>query len=566
MQIRLQYSCLGFLMTIFSLMSHSGIAQTPWLTYTGQASLSGDFYRMNATGGDVRPRRPDEMLRFMASGSVGIKGFNIPFSVMLANNQRNINTPIPLDQSLISFITNPVNSVGVAPTFKFGKVTLGTYVPKFMSYTTGDIRVFGTGLDALFDKKWRVAFHAGNAQIPVIQNLPLGLSGAYTRRVYTGKVGYGEDNGTHLHFGMMKAIDLTNSVPVALEQVPPSDNVVISVSGRWKINANYYVEGEAARSGFTENTKDNDFQGKVGLVGNFFLVNASSRLGTAAKFAIGKQGKIFSARIYTDYMTEGFRTLGYPFLQPDQINYRIEPKINLLAGKLNISGAIGQRINNVSGLKASKSYQLTSMLNVNWQVTEKLSLAFSYNNFGLRNSARNDTLRVENVNQSISFSPTYMIPAVKYTHVFTLSTSFDIFDDYNLLTGKQNSNNSTTLLGSYLLTFNDKPLTMNLTAMQFSNQLSGMKILMRSVTAGADYQFLEKKMSSGLKLTLMENQVDSTEPSRQVMTQFTYKYNIVKKLTLNMMGSINLFRFGAEKPGVRFQETLLSTSLNYMIK
>lgn len=539
---------------------------SPWFTYSGQMSVSGDFYRMNATGGDVAARRPDQMLRFMASGSVGIKGINIPFSVMLANNQRSVNTPFPVDQNLIQFITNPINSVGFSPTFKFGKVMLGTAAPKFSSYTSGDIRVFGLGIDALFDKKWRVAFHAGNAQNAVVQNIALGIQGAYTRRIYSGKVGYGEDGGTHLHFGMMKALDLPSSVAQRLEQISPSNNIVFSLSGRWKINDSYFVEGEAARSGFTENSLEASFENTIGVLGNFIPVNVSSRLGSAAKMAIGKTGKIFSGRIFTDYITEGFRSLGYPFLQPDQINYRIEPSVNLAGGKLNISGAIGQRINNVSGLKAARTTQITGMLNANWQATEKLSVAATYSNFGFRSTARNDTLRVENVNQSTSITPTYNIVTDKHNHVFTLSASFDIFDDFNLLTGKENSNNSNTFLGSYILSFNQKPITVDFTAMQFTNKLAVQLMRMRSATAGINYQFYDKKMSSGLKLTLMENSIDNLDPSRQVMTQINYRYNIIKKLVLSMNGSINLFRFGTEKPGVSFQETLLSTSLNYTIK
>lgn len=543
------------------------LAQLPsWFTYSGQMSISGDFYRMNAIGGEVAARRPDQMLRFMASGSVGIKGINIPFSAMLSNNQRSVNTPFPIDQNLIQFITNPINSVGFSPTFKFGKVMIGTAAPKFSSYTSGDIRVFGVGIDALFDKKWRVAFHAGNAQNAVVQNIALGIQGAYTRRIYSGKVGYGEDGGTHLHLGIMKALDLPSSVAQRLEQISPNNNIVFSLSGRWKINNNYFVEGEAARSGFTENSLEASFENTIGLLGNFIPVNVSSRLGSAAKMAIGKTGKIFSGRIFTDYITEGFRSLGYPFLQPDQINYRIEPSVNLVGGKVNISGAIGQRINNVSGLKAARTTQITGMLNVNWQATEKLSVAATYSNFGFRSTARNDTLRVENVNQSTSFTPTYTIATDKHNHVFTVSASFDIFDDFNLLTGKENSNNSNTLLGSYILSFNQKPITVDFTAMQFTNKLSIQLMRMRSATAGVNYQFYEKKMSSGLKFTLMENSIDNLDPSRQVMTQIIYRYNIIKKLALSMNGSINLFRFGTEKPGVSFQETLLSTSLNYTIK
>jgi hypothetical protein len=562
--LRAIFICLLLLKSI-RLFAQQQTPAVPLFTYSGQVSVQGEWYRMRSVGAEIRPRRPDEMYRFMGSGSIGIKGIQIPFSMMLANNQRNINTPIPLDQNLFEFITNPVNSVGFAPQLKFGKALMGTYVPKFMHFTSGDIRVFGLGADMLLAKKWRVAFHGGNAQLPVAQNPVLGITGAYTRRMYSGKFGYGADDATHLHVGFMRSSDIVGSVPEVLSQIAPQENLVFSVGGKYKIGQTYYVEGEIARSAFTENTlaerisSNNIFTGLLPF-------NLTSRLGTALRGTIGRNGKVWSVRLYGDYITEGFRTLGYPFMQPDQANYRIEPRMNLKGGKITLSGAIGQRINNVSGLKGATAYQLTGMLNANWQATERLSVAAGFNNFGFRNTVRNDTLRVENVNRSLNISPTYTIPATRYTHVFNLTFSRDAFDDFNLITGAQNSNNAVTWMAGYVLTWNDKPLTFDLTAMQFDNRTAVNTMLMRNLTAGTTYKFFDKKMNSSLKLTYMSNAVDFAEPSRQLMLQLGYRYSIMKKLALDTGGNINLFRFGAEQPGVRFTETLLRSSLTYTFK
>lgn len=525
---------------------------------------------MSSQGGDVSARRPSELLRFIGSGSVSLKGISMPFYYTLSNvnqSEFNVNSPLPIDQNIFDYIRNPINSIGLQPKFKQGSVMIGTYVPRFTSYTTGDTRAFGVGLDANFNKL-RVAFHAGNSQMPIPETAYDGAQGAYARRQYTGKIGIGKDNESHLHFALMKSMDIKGSVPDFLSTIKPQDNTVANIDYRLDIGKNFHIIGEVAGSGFTENTLEQEVENEniPRTLSSLLLINITTRMGAASKISLNRTGKTVSFKIYGDYITEGFRSLGYPFLQSDQINYRIEPTFNLMQGKVNISSAIGQRINNVSNAKAATTKQLTGMLNVGWMVTQNLNLNVSYTNFGMRNVIRNDTLRVDNVNNTFSITPSYTINAAKNTHVFSTTFTLDSFRDFNLVSGNENDNNMRTLLLSYMLSWNDKPLSINATAMNTQNEMTIFTMNMTSLTTGANYSFLENKMQTGLAFTFANNKIDDNDPSQQVMTRINMTLKPIKKLTFRLEGSINTFQFGEERPGVSFRETLLRTSLIYQIK
>ncbi|GAB4332923.1 MAG: hypothetical protein OHK0038_08860 [Flammeovirgaceae bacterium] len=523
---------------------------------------------MNAQGGVVNARRPSELLRFVASGSIGFKTFSLPFSIMLSPNNTNVTTPsLPQERNAWKFIQNPMNAIGFAPKFKWGQIFLGTHIPKHSTYTAGDLQIFGLGFDINPYKKLHIAFHGGNSQIAIAQNLNTNIPGAYARRIMSGKVAWGTTDSTNLYVAFMKSFDAVSSVPDTLELVRPSENFVMSAGGKWIIKQGYFIEGEFARSGYTDNTLEGEFSSsKEKILSRLMDINATSSIGTAVKAMFVKQGKVVSFRVYGDYLTEGFRTLGFPFLQPDQMNLKFEPRANLLQGKLNLSGSIGRRVNNISGLKSAKTIQLIGALNVNAQITEKLSVSASYSNFGLRNTLRNDTLRVENLAQSINFSPVYVYPTDTKMHTFTFTYSIEIFDDFNLVSGKENSNNSKNIMLSYVLGWKKRPLTLDFTLNRFQNDLSVGKLQMDNATAGIKYQYFKKKMTTGLKATFMSNKTDENTPATQVLGGIIHSYKVAKKITFNFNGSINLYKYGSEKPNVRFRETLIRTSLLYTLK
>lgn len=537
-------------------------------TYNFQAGFYADFYDMQASGGVVNPRRPNEVLRFVAAGSIGYKNFTVPFSMMLSPNQTNVTTPaVPGDRNLWQFVQNPTNAIGIAPKFKWGQVFLGTHIPKHSSYTAGDLQIFGLGFDINPYKKLTIAFHGGNSQVAIAQNLATNIPGAYARRIMSGKIGWGTIDSTNIYVAFMKAFDALNSVPNRLELVRPSENVVVSAGGKWIIAQGYHVEGEVARSGFTDNLLAGEIsRSSEKILSSLMQLNASSSIGTAAKGMFVRQGKILSYRLYGDYLTEGFRTLGFPFLQPDQINVRIEPRLTLFNGKLNIAGAIGRRINNVSGLKAAKTMQLVGSLNVSTQITERFSLTASYANFGIRNTLRNDTLRIENLAQSINIMPMYVWQTNGKTHTFMFNYSIELFNDFNLISGKENSNNSTNTMFSYTMAWKKMPLSVDFVLNRFQNDLSAGKLLMENATGGIKYQYMKKKMTTSLKATYMRNQTNENTPATQLLGVLTHSYKVHKKVTFNFNGSLNLYRFGSEKPGVRFRETFVRTSLIYTVK
>ena len=538
------------------------------MNFSAQAGVHADFYNMTSFGEDIAARRPDQFLRFVASGSFGYKSIQAPFNIMLSRGQSSasLNSPIPTDDNLFDYITNPVNSVGMeVKVNKESKATLGTYVPKYGLYTSGVLRVFGVGADVTIKKKWRMAFHTGNSQIAVPENLFSDDPGSYVRRVLSGMVGYGKKDDTHLWLTFMRANDRIRSQPDTLSLIPPQQNLVVGLNYKWKVDKHYFIEGELAKTAMTENLLEPLVTSKSRTFSRFMDINSTSRLGSAYKTIVGRKGKILSVKLVGEYIDVGFRSLAFPFQQPDQLNLTVEPKINLMKGKLTFASAIGERTNNLTGEKAAPSKQSLFSLNAGWQATQQLNIAAGFSNFGFRNIVRNDTLKIENVTRSISFSPSYTIQRSSMVHTVTLNVATETFRDFNLITGSEADNDALTLLGTYIIALTGKPLSLNFSAMRFDNQMATTSLLMHTYSAGVDYK-IKKSAKTGVKLVYSSNKMGENAAANQVLTQIKYAHQVRKKLAFNFAGSINLYKFGEEKPGVRYRETLVRTSLVYTIK
>ena len=51
------------------------------------------------------------------------------------------------NQTLAQFITNPMNSFGINPKYKWAELQLGTQYLNYSNLSTGDIGMFGIGFD-----------------------------------------------------------------------------------------------------------------------------------------------------------------------------------------------------------------------------------------------------------------------------------------------------------------------------------------------------------------------------------------------------------------------------------
>jgi len=530
---------------------------------TGDIGLYGDFYKMNTSGdSSLQPRRPATLTRLLFNPTFTYGDFSLPFTIMLSSQQTNVVTPASNSNNIWDFIENPLNNVGLAPKYKWVQLLLGSQTPHYSDLTLGNIPVFGAGFN-LAPGKFRLSFFKGVSQRAIETDSSRNIPGSYKRDFYSAKIGVGSEEASHIYLIAAKIQDDTMSIKSRPVDIMPQSGIVSSLDYRVNIGKKFYVKGEVAGSAFTRDTRAKEWDILAELPKVIFITQESSRLNYASNLTIGKTGKIFGIKLAGSYIGDGFVPLGYPFMQTDKLEVTLEPMLNLFKNRLNLSGSIGQRINNLSGARGSTATQTIGFANINTQLSERLSISADFSNYGFRNSVLNDTFRVEMVTMAFGVSPTYTITGTKTIHSFSLSYNQDQFRDYNIISGALNNNDSRTALASYTLAFTTNPLTLSLMLSNFENTTGLGKLTMNSINVGCTYGFFKNKLIASLAEGATQSGLSGYTPALQIITIAGLRYKMLKNLYFNITGSINDFNYGAERPGVSFRENLIRSSIIY---
>lgn len=534
--------------------------------FTGNAGIYGDFYSMTSdTPGAVAARRPGSAGRLMVNTTLSFGDFAMPISMMLSPGQSSVVYPNVPSGNLIDYIRNPNNRIGIAPKYKWAQLMLGTQVPQYSELSIGDLPVFGAGLN-LSPGKFRFAFFAGTSQLAINEDTTKGIQGIYARNIYSAKIGYGKEEATHAYLIASMMEDDTTSLHNKPLNTMPQKGILGSLDYKIKIGKQYAIKGEFAGSAFTRNTSSNlvtFYKPPVDIPPQIFQIQESSRLDYASALSVTKEGKIFRLRVSGKYIGDGFVPLGYPFMQTDRLEVSVDPGFTLLKNKLQFSGSIGRRINNLSGIKAATTTQTIGFANINYQFTERFSFAASFNNFSMNNTLRNDTLRLDMVTISWSLSPTYTFTTPLNMHVFTAMYAQNTFTDFNTVSGALSSNDSRNANFSYINSKIKNPLSMGTTISYFNNNMSFATITTNSLNLNIGYKFFTKRLNANGGVTFSENTINNSSSGSQIMTNMGLKYTLKKKFDFSLNGSINIYKYGSDKPGISYRENLLRTAITY---
>ncbi len=560
-----------YLVTLFSQFTFGQQKNKP-INISGDMGVYGDFYHMNSdTLGAVAPRRPDALGRLVVNVSINIKDFSMPISMALPTGQFGVILPsvpkIP-NAPYLNFkelVKNPLNRIGIAPKYKWCQVLLGSQIPQYSELSVGDLAVYGAGLN-LTPGKFRLSVFSGTSQMAVKQDTTKNIQGIYARKIHSAKIGFGYEDSSHLYIIASMMQDDTASLVTKPINVMPQTGILSSIDFRIKLSKKTYIKGEVAGSAFTRDMRSNELPSfSLSPPKTVFIPKESSRLDYASVLSIGRDGKNFGLKLTGRYYGDGFVPLGYPFLQTDRLEATIDPRFMLFKNKVQLSGSIGRRVNNLSGIRATTTTQTIGSANLNLQLTDNLSLAGSYSNFGFRNSVLNDTFRVEMVTESWSVSPSYNFITKSSMHNFTLMYAQNVFNDFNTITGAVNNNDASNGAFSYMLSMLKSPFSATTLISYFDNNTSYGKLMTKAVNVGVGYKLFKKKLSTTLGLTYAENTLGATSSGSQIMTLIGVKLTVKKKVSFSLNGSINLFEFGDSRPGISYRENLLRTSITYKL-
>jgi hypothetical protein len=538
-----------------------------WVKLSGQTQISYDFYRVDTVpGSNFRARRPPHLVRFILAPTLTIgKKIVLPFELNVSSVATNVTTPVEkykgqFDQwyglfkqfktfeDVKNYVINPINRLGVAPTFGAFKLYAGTQTPQYSEMTLGNVSLFGAGMDV--KTKWFYASaSAGYAQHAIQRDTLFNIQGAYQRTQVSSRLGFGNKDATFFGVNMVYATDDAKSVTMPLI-APPQTATTASGEYQLKLGKLFKWKGEVATTLRTLNTNfyespylsdstklilrqkfTTPIESRLpAQVRTYLPINPSTLIDFAATSTLNLNFKNIGFDFKGLYVGPGFKPVGYPFFVSDRFDGTVGTKFSVFKNKVNFNGTTGLRISNfskwlegekiivpklknadftiplvVQGSAIAPTQQILVNANLGIQFTERFNIETSYSNFGIQNTVVDDTLRVRNVGQNFVVTPSYTFDNDFHTSSIVLMGSLDLFRDLNIVSGALNDNDSKIANLTYTLGLKKNPLTVNLSAAYFNIVSSNLQMDNSTFTGGLGYSFFKKKLTTQLSLTALFN-------------------------------------------------------------
>lgn len=552
------------------------IAQTKPVSFSvsGTAGITYEGYGLSRnpkgwTG--YTPRKPWNQVRFNFTPNFKFgKNFSLPFNFNFAAIPTNFAGPYAgiKNQNFGQFITNPINSFGINPKYKWAELQLGTQYLKYSDLSTGDIGIFGAGID-LRPKSWRFKFFTGISQEGVNYFAgPPTVTGAYKRKNWMVQVG-NEVEGKYLFaVNLAKGKDVpASSAPPPLT-IRPQEGVVISIVSDVYVEEGIYFKAEGAQSTFTKDVATPLSTVLKGLK-PFVEAHTSTLTDFAGQVSAGRKSTNFDIGIMAKYIGAGFQTTGYPYQQPDRLDYILNTRFNIWKNKsggykMNVVASAGRRVNNLKNT-ALKANQFIGNLNWFTQFNENWSLNVNYNNFGFQSASGTNPYGIKNVSNDLGVNPAFTWTNSKMMHLVSLSYNYSKYDERDVMTGLTTSNNTHTALLTYVPTYLTKDISPDFSAMYFYNDVLLAKIKLFTVSSALSMSAAKKKLRLRGQLQYTLGKLNNFSSNNNLIASCNIDLTITKKLSWNTFLTTNYFKYGNEiaPNGARYLESMSRTGFQY---
>jgi hypothetical protein len=563
------------------------IAQTtPKFSISGTAGISYDGYGLNTNPVQppnfYTPRRPWNVVRFSFQPTMSFGDFKLPFNFNFSPMRNNFGSapfgfgslPGFPKQNFMQWLTNPMNSFGINPSYKWAEVQLGTQYLKYSDLSTGDIGAFGYGF-SLKPGQFRFKFFRGVSQQafqPFIPALPPPFVGVYKRIITMAQIGLEKEGKYFAGFNIVKGKDDSSSIATPLTGLyptpRPAENLIISFATKFTTAKGWYGQTEWATTIYTRSTTG---MGPSTLVKDFkplLHTNSSSYRDHALQAGFGKKGKDWDIGASIKWLGAGYNTMGYPFVQNDRLEYAVNTKFNTWKKKVNVTASLGQRFGNWS-TPASRTTQIIANANVFAQFSDNFSVNANYNNFGF--STPSGLGGIKNVGNDLGINPTYTWTTSKMSNLLSLTYNWSKYTETIIfpLTPTTTNNTHTAML-LYAPSFFNKPnISTDFSGMYFSNtSVPGTKLSIISISTSLGWNFPKKKINLRGQLMYSNTTINPHTASNNITATMGADYKISKRLGWNITMTGNFNKYGDELGtasliGASYLESMLRTSLLY---
>ena len=546
----------------------------PLFSISGTAGVSYEYYGLSKkpkgwTG--FSPRKPWNQVRFNFSPNMQFgKNFSLPFNFNFAMKPTNYAGPYSniTNQSFSQFITNPMNSFGLNPKYKWAELQLGTQYLNYSALSTGDIGVFGVGFD-LRPQQYIIKFFTGLSQqgINFFSGPPV-TTGAYKRKNWMLSVGKAKEDKYEIAFNFVKAKDDISSAMPPPVIIKPQEGFTLSLVNKIFFKKGWYYNMEVAQSIYTKNLLL-PLAPAIKAFKPFIDAHTSTVKDYAGDAAVGKKSKNFDIGVKLKYIGAGFQTPGYPFMLPDRFDYTLNTRFNAWKNKtggykMNVVASAGQRVNNVSNTTL-KAKQFIGNLNWFTQFDDHFSLNVSFNNFGFQAPGGINPYGIKNVSNDFGVNPTYTWGNDKVIHLLSLNYNYSKYDERDVITGLVTSNNTHTALLTYVPTFLTKDLSPDFSLMYFRNSMPGFTLKLITFSTGLSWSAAKKKMNFRAQAQYNYSKTNSFTNNNNIIASLNNDWKLSKKLTWTTFISTNQFKYGNEiiPNNARYLESNIRTGFQY---
>ena len=316
-----------------------------------------------------------------------------------------------------SQLRQSINRFAFRSAWDSGRIELGDVHPQFSTFSLSGTSVRG-GLIEFSPGRFHLELTGGQSRRAVEPLETSLLLASYRQMAYGGRVGVGEERGTHVHLIGVYVRDVVGSLdaPFAGFDTPGADaglflapqaNVSITPDiGVSMFGRRLFFESQVTVSMMTRDLTAPDLDGAPG----FLPIRRSSHVDYAGEAGIRLNLPQLSLNASYQRIEPGFESLGVPQMRSDQQRIRFQPTLNLLDRRLSVGFNAAHSRNNLQNQRLATATRLQFGSNVRAQVTEQLTLAGSYARLTNNNSPREAApdpvqLQQHQVSQTLTFSP-----------------------------------------------------------------------------------------------------------------------------------------------------------------
>lgn len=536
-----------------------------FVKFHGSIGLFYDIYTFKEDNYEnFRAKYPDNLFRLNASASLSFgKYFTIPISINVTNQKVLFTYPQLPQGNIVDYIKNPKNNIHIAPKYKWIQAYFGTQTPMYSKLTTGDINVFGVGID--LNPKWFIlsASH-GISQIAIEPNANFNMEGAYQQKMTALRIGVGHINSSKFTLNAVKIKDEVNSIKEKPLYGNPIEGITVSALLETKFFKKIFLETETAASAFTNNLNNTDTINEpiIEKVQKIITINGTSQVGLShiSSLMWKSKGIMFGGEV--KFVSASFVPVGYRNAERDFLDYKFKTNLQFFKNSTSVSGSFGVRTNNVQNTSVQSTRRIIGNFAVNTRITKRFSLNAAFSNFGFKDSnGLSQQGKIEITNNTFTLSPSYRFATKQMRHLLNLTASlvnYKQFDAGSLSYVETKSQNLNLVYGMF---FKQLPLTIQFSGLYLQNKMPNTNLSIANLGTSVGYKFFQKKFLTKLSLNFVNVKKGNFTADNRITSNLKLGYKITKDINFAVTYRMNQYKYGSSKPDASTNEHRIQFAL-----